>query len=109
MSIPLPKVAARTAYYAAFHAAEAFIVERSGKVAKTHSGVRSEFARLLKSLPASEASLLKLLGQAYKFKEAADYGLGAGAVVTDEEAYELIGHTTQFIERVATLLSASEL
>jgi uncharacterized protein (UPF0332 family) len=53
-ALPLPKVAARTAYYAMFHAAEAFIVERTGKIAKTHSGVRSEFARLLKDAPDAE-------------------------------------------------------
>ena len=46
VAIELANVAARSAYYAAFHAAEAFIFERTGKVAKTHSGVRSEFARL---------------------------------------------------------------
>jgi uncharacterized protein (UPF0332 family) len=36
----LAKVAARSTYYAAFHAAEAFIIERTGKVPKTHNGVR---------------------------------------------------------------------
>ena len=37
--------AGRDAYLAAFHAALAFIVARSGKEPKTHGGVRSEFAR----------------------------------------------------------------
>jgi uncharacterized protein (UPF0332 family) len=50
-AIGLAKVAARGAYYAAFHAAEAFIVERNGKIAKTHSGLRSEFARLARKTP----------------------------------------------------------
>jgi uncharacterized protein (UPF0332 family) len=40
VAIGLSTVAARTAYYAAFHAAEAFIIDRTGKVVKTHSGVR---------------------------------------------------------------------
>ena len=31
--LPLPHVAAREAYYAAFHAAEAYIFEHTGKVA----------------------------------------------------------------------------
>ena len=44
--IGLSMIAARSAYYAAFHAAEAFIVERTGKIAKTHSGVRSKLAEL---------------------------------------------------------------
>ena len=34
---------ARSAYYAAFHAAQAFIIDRTGKIAKTHSGVRRNF------------------------------------------------------------------
>jgi uncharacterized protein (UPF0332 family) len=44
-ALGLAKIAARSAYYAAFNAAEALIVERTGKIAKTHSGVRAEFAR----------------------------------------------------------------
>jgi uncharacterized protein (UPF0332 family) len=74
--IPLAKVAARSAYYPAFHAAEAFIIERSGRIAKTHSGVRSEFARLLKDGADAERALLTFLGQAYKYKELSDYGVG---------------------------------
>ena len=50
-SISLARVAARLAYYAAFHAAEALIVDRSGKTPKTHSGVRAELGRLLKDEP----------------------------------------------------------
>jgi uncharacterized protein (UPF0332 family) len=59
--IPLAKVAARSAYYAAFHAAEAFIIERTGEVAKTHTGVRAEFARLLKDTLVTERQLLTFL------------------------------------------------
>jgi hypothetical protein len=33
-AIGLVKIAARTAYYADFHAAEAFVVERTGKIRK---------------------------------------------------------------------------
>lgn len=53
--IGLATVAARLAYFAAFHAAETFVIQRSGKVAKTHSGVRAEFARLLKDEPTPRA------------------------------------------------------
>ena len=105
-SLPLAKVAARSAYYAAFHAAEAFIIERTGKVAKTHSGVRAEFARLLKEVPGSERALLTFLAQAYKYKEISDYGVGPGAVVTEDEAKDAIGNATRFIDRVTALLAA---
>ena len=41
-------VAAREAWLAAFHAAEAFIHERTGRPVKTHSGLRTVFSRLAK-------------------------------------------------------------
>jgi uncharacterized protein (UPF0332 family) len=37
--------AGRNAYLAAFHAAQALIAERTGKDAKTHRGVHTQFAR----------------------------------------------------------------
>ena len=39
--------AGRAAYMAAYHAAMAFIMARSGKSPKTHSGTRSQFAQTL--------------------------------------------------------------
>ena len=42
---------------AAYHAAQAFILA-TNKVAKTHSGVRSEFARLARNDPGLEPSSL---------------------------------------------------
>jgi uncharacterized protein (UPF0332 family) len=60
--IGLVKVAARCAYYAAFHAAEALIVEAAGKIVKTHTGVRAEFARLAKATPQIDRSLT-ILGE----------------------------------------------
>jgi len=50
-ALSLARAAARSAYYAAFHAAEAFIVDRTGKIAKAHRGVHSEFARLIRIAP----------------------------------------------------------
>ena len=43
--------AARAAYQAEFHAAQALISERTGRIAKSRSGVRSTFARLVKDDP----------------------------------------------------------
>jgi uncharacterized protein (UPF0332 family) len=106
VAIHLATVAARSAYYAAFHAAEALIVERTGKIAKTHSGVRTEFARLLKDTPGGERAMLTFLAQGYKYKEIGDYGVGRGAVVTDEEANDAIDNAARFLERVAALLTA---
>lgn len=60
----IAKVAARCAYYAAFHAAEAFIFENTGRVGKTHSGVRAEFARLAKATPQVDRAFPKFLAKA---------------------------------------------
>jgi uncharacterized protein (UPF0332 family) len=60
--------AGRDAYLAAFHAAQALIVARSGKVVKTHRGVHRLFAQLAKN----EARLREFscfLSRAYNLKE----------------------------------------
>jgi uncharacterized protein (UPF0332 family) len=44
--IGVAPAAAHPAYYAASDAAEAYILEQSGRIAKTHSGVRAEISRL---------------------------------------------------------------
>jgi len=71
-ALPLARAAARSAYYAAFHAAEAFIVDRSGKIAKTHRGVHSEFARLIKDRAEDDRRLGRTLLDGYRYKELAD-------------------------------------
>jgi uncharacterized protein (UPF0332 family) len=60
-ALPLPHVAAREAYHAAFHAAEAYIFEHTGKVATTHKGVRIEFARLARREPRIDRKLTRFL------------------------------------------------
>lgn len=59
-TLPLPHIVAREAYLAAFHAAEAYIFEQTGRAAKTHRGVRSEFARLAKAEPRIGRELVTL-------------------------------------------------
>lgn len=107
-TLPLAKAAARSPYNAAFRAAEALIVERTGKIAKTHTGVRSEFSRLSKG-DGSLRDLLPILAIGYRYKEISDYGLGPTASVTVEDATEMIEAATRFIERVAALLPTSPL
>ena len=106
IAIGLATIAARSAYYAAFHAAEAFIIERTGKVAKSHSGVRSEFGRLAKDTPALDKTYSTFLAKAYSYKEIGDYRVDQGAVVTDTEANDAIEMATRFVDRIAALLVA---
>jgi uncharacterized protein (UPF0332 family) len=65
--IGLANVAGRSAYYAAFHAAEAFIVERTGKMATRNKGARIEFARLVKDKP-NLREFTAFLARAYGLK-----------------------------------------
>jgi len=104
-AIGLAKVAARSAYYAAFHAAEALIVENTGRVAKSHSGVRSEFARLTQADPRIEKVMTRFLAQAYKYKEIGDYGVGADAVITMSEADAAIRSAADFLDRIVAILA----
>jgi uncharacterized protein (UPF0332 family) len=102
--IGLAKAAARSAYYAAFHAAQACIVEQTGKIAKTHSGVRSEFARIAKDAPGAGLAFSAFLAQSYLYKEIADYGVGGSADLTAAEANEAIAMASRFIDWTATSL-----
>jgi uncharacterized protein (UPF0332 family) len=49
--------AGRAAYLAGFHAAQALISERTGKIAKTHEGVNSQFNLLTKGDPRVDSEL----------------------------------------------------
>ena len=49
--------AARAAYLAGFHAAQALVFERTTRIAKTHSGLRAAFARLAKKIRALSGRL----------------------------------------------------
>jgi uncharacterized protein (UPF0332 family) len=107
-ALPLPHVAAREAYLAAFHAAEAYIFEQSGKVAKTHRGVRSEFTRLARTEPRIGRDVVTFLGAAYQFKTRADYSIGSTATpITDAEATIAIATTARFIDTVTQVLPPS--
>ena len=104
-TLPLPHVAAREAYVAAFNAAEAYIFERTGKVAKTHRGVRSEFARLSKGDPNIGREFATFLATAYQFKTRADYDIGTAArPITAEEAVSAIDMAGRLIDLIADLV-----
>jgi uncharacterized protein (UPF0332 family) len=103
-TLPLPHIAAREAYLAAFHAAEAHIFEHTGKVAKTHRGACSEFLRLAKAEPRIARDLIAFLGAAYQFKTRADCAVGSTAApITSPEAAAAIASTKRFVDTVTEL------
>lgn len=62
-AFPLPQVAAKEAYLAAYHAARAFVFESTGQTVKSHGGMRAMFARIAKEDPRIDRTLASLLRQ----------------------------------------------
>ena len=96
--------AGRDAYLACFHAAQALILQRSGKVAKTHRRAQRFFSQLAKSEPELR-EFARFLSQAYNLKDIADYELGATATVPLDRASAAIDTAKRFIEHIARILS----
>ncbi|HKS88542.1 MAG TPA: HEPN domain-containing protein [Stellaceae bacterium] len=101
----IPRIAGREAYLAAFHAAQALIYERTGKLAKTHRGVRSQFARLMKEEPGLQGISIEVLSRGYEVKSRVDYGVGTTAHVSARTAEAIIDEAAAFIDALARLLS----
>jgi uncharacterized protein (UPF0332 family) len=80
-----PDEAARAAYLAGFHAVQAFVFERTGRVAKSHTGLRTIFA-VGQSELRIECRFTRFLARGYTFKEVADYAVGPPALVTTADA-----------------------
>ena len=102
----LAKVAARSAYYAVFHAAEALIFQYSGKIAKTHSGVRSEFSRIWLTILHLDNWYTTFFAQTYSFKEISDYGSVRDKSVTMEIAEDAIAGAKKFVAAVTDKVAA---
>lgn len=94
--------AGREAYLAGYQAAMAFILARTGKPPKTHSGTRSEFSRLVREEPRISREQVAFLGWAYELKSVADYGGEEPVSLTD--AQRAIDEAAALIETVAGLL-----
>lgn len=100
-----PDEAGRAAYLAAFHAAQALISESTGRIAKTHAGVHSQFNLLTKDESRVDAELRHFLSDAFDLKSTADYEVGPDAVVSPQEAKAAIATALRFIECVEDLLA----
>ena len=90
--------AGRDAYLASFHAAQALILARSGRIGKTHRGVHRLFSQLAKNEPVLR-EFARFLSQAYNLKDIADYELRPGATVPLDRASAAIDTHERFIER----------
>jgi uncharacterized protein (UPF0332 family) len=97
------EAAARAAYMAGFHAAQAFIFETKGRIYKTHTGVTSEFSRLVKDDARVDDQHRAFLGRTYNLKAIADYRTGPGSHISAEMAREAIDAARRFVESIAGL------
>jgi uncharacterized protein (UPF0332 family) len=98
--------AGRAAYLAAFHAAQALIFERTGKVFKSHKGVNIEFLRLTKDDARFPAEQRGFLSRAYDFKAVADYDTGPIAEVSYQEAVDALEAARKFVATARHVLTA---
>ena len=87
---------------AGFHAAQAFIIERTGKLAKTHEGVHSQFNRLADAR--FDIELRRFLSRTYDLKATADYLAGPGSTVPVERVESALATAGRFVECVAEVL-----
>ncbi|MGH8553654.1 MAG: HEPN domain-containing protein, partial [Methylococcales bacterium] len=90
--------AGRGVYLAAFHASQAFIFERTGKAAKTHQGVQSEFHRLALNEPRIDKAFPPFLTQAYNLKAVADYETGPNSDIPPERSAAAIETAARFLD-----------
>jgi uncharacterized protein (UPF0332 family) len=107
LSVHLGDEAGRAAYLAAFHAAQAFIHDRSGRVAKTHKGVHVQFAKFAVEEPGIDIELRRFLQRAFSLKAVADYEMGPDAAVPPERAAAALETANRFIDCIAGLVGKS--
>ena len=101
--IGLARVAARSAYSRPSMPAEAIVFERTGRAAKTRSGLRASFAELLNAQ--EDGWMRKFLGTAYRYKEIADYSIDQRDLITAADAERAIVEARRFLEAIAARLS----
>jgi uncharacterized protein (UPF0332 family) len=99
-----PDEARREAYLAALHAAQALIVESTGKVVKSHRGVDREFGRLTRNEPRVDSELRAFLGRTYQLKVIADYETGPDSEVSLDAALAAIKTSKRFVAKMAELI-----
>jgi uncharacterized protein (UPF0332 family) len=97
--------AGRAAYLAAFHAAQALISERTGRIARKHAGVRSQFNLLTKDDPRVDPQLRRFLSDGFNLKTVADYEVGPDAVISEQDAKAAIDKAARLIDCIAEILA----
>jgi uncharacterized protein (UPF0332 family) len=105
LGINLSSEAGRNAYLAAFHAARAFIFERTDRLLRRHESVQREFTRLAEHEPGIDKDFPVFLTQAYNLKAVADYETGPGSIVPPQRAAAALDTATRFVDCIRRLLT----
>ena len=100
-----PDEAGRAAYLAGLHAAQALIVDRTGKVIRRHRGVQRELGRLTKDEPHFDQELTLSWPRLQSQKAIADYETGPCSRVSIESARAAIDMARRFVESITGLLT----
>lgn len=97
LSVGLAEDAGRNAYLSAYTAARALLYQREGRLFKTHNGVQSEFARLVRDDSRFDRDMRVFLSQAYNLKQIADYEDGPDVGITGPRASSAIEQGARFL------------
>ena len=106
LAIDVVGQAARLAYQTQFHTARALIFERTGRMAKTHKGVRTLFHQLAKTEQGLGSDGAERLTSSYQFKEVVDYETGDAAMISRQDAEAAIDFAEALLAVVRRILQA---
>jgi uncharacterized protein (UPF0332 family) len=101
--IGIHDIAAREGYQSAFHTAQAVLLARTGRRAKTHSGLRAILAKLAAESDDINLRWAKFLAQTYDLKSKADYGTKTG-IVSEEDARSAMDGAEHMLAEVTRML-----
>ena len=94
----------RAAHLAGLHAAQALIVDRTGKVIRRYRGVQRELGRLTKDEPHFDQELTLSWPRLQSQKAIADYETGPCSRVSIESARAAIDMARRFVESITGCL-----
>lgn len=97
--------AGRAVYLAGFHAAQALISERTGRVPKTHSGVNAQFNLLVKEDARVDGELRAFLPRAFDLKTTVDYATGPDAFVSPENVERAMRMAVRLVDVIVEILA----
>jgi uncharacterized protein (UPF0332 family) len=108
LALPMPHIAACEAYLAGYYATEAYMYQRTGKAAKTHSDLRADFASLAKDDPQIPGELVTFPAKAYELKSLADYAINPAPKITDHDATAAIETADRFVDCIDRLILSKD-